>query len=64
MKEYNEKVEYIHGNPVRAGWVKRPEDWRWSSVHDYTGSLRAPSGSGSPIPVDRITLPAEPRTRI
>lgn len=61
-KEYNEKVEYIYFNPVRAGLVKRPEDWRWSSVHDDTGSLGAPSGWGSPIPVDRITLPAEERT--
>jgi REP element-mobilizing transposase RayT len=25
--EYNEKVEYIHLNPVRAGLVSRPEDW-------------------------------------
>jgi hypothetical protein len=23
----------------------RREDWRWSSVHDDTGTLRAPSGS-------------------
>jgi REP-associated tyrosine transposase len=27
VKEYNEKVEYIHLNPVKAGLVKRPEDW-------------------------------------
>ena len=27
VKEYNEKVEYIHLNPVRAGLVSRPEDW-------------------------------------
>lgn len=25
-------VRYIHLNPVRVGWVARPEDWRWSSV--------------------------------
>src|SRR5208283_3589940 len=30
VKEYNEKVEYIHLNPVRAGLVSRPEDWRCS----------------------------------
>lgn len=64
MKEYNEKVEYIHFNPVKAGLVKRPEDWKWSSIHDYTGSVRAPFGIGSPIPVDRILPPAEQRTRI
>ena len=27
VKEYNEKVEYIHLNPVKAGLVSRPEDW-------------------------------------
>lgn len=64
VKEYNERVDYIHLNPVRAGLVKRPEDWPWSSVHDFTGSLRKPSGRGSPIPVDRILLPTDERTRI
>ena len=37
VKEYNEKVEYIHRNPVRAGWVHRSQDWRCSSVHEYSG---------------------------
>jgi putative transposase len=64
VREYHEKVEYIHLNPVKAGLVQRPEDWKWSSVHDYTGTLQAPAGAGSPIPVDRIALPADPRTRI
>jgi REP element-mobilizing transposase RayT len=27
VKEYYEKVEYIHLNPVRAGLVERAEDW-------------------------------------
>ena len=26
---------YIHLNPVRAGLVKRPEQWRWSSYTEY-----------------------------
>jgi len=34
VKEYYEKVEYIHLNPLRAGLVKRAGEWRWSSVHD------------------------------
>jgi len=37
VKEYYEKVEYIHLNPVRAGLVERAEDWPWSSVRDYAG---------------------------
>ena len=34
VREYHEKVEYIHYNPVKAGRAGRPEDWPWSSVHD------------------------------
>jgi putative transposase len=30
-----EKLRYIHRNPVKAGLVDRPEDWRWSSFHHY-----------------------------
>jgi hypothetical protein len=26
-------VEYIDLNPVRAGLVKRAEEWQWSSVY-------------------------------
>ncbi len=25
-------LDYIHNNPVKAGLVRRPEDWRWSSA--------------------------------
>ena len=64
VKEYNEKVAYIHWNPVKAGLVKRPEDWKWSSIHDYTGTVKAPSGKGSPIPIDRIMMPSDERRRI
>jgi putative transposase len=38
VREYHEKVEYIHLNPLKAGLANRPEDWPWSSVHDYTGT--------------------------
>jgi putative transposase len=27
-----QKQESMHFNPVRAGLVDRPEDWRWSSA--------------------------------
>jgi len=64
VREYHEKVEYIHLNPVKAGLVQRPADWKWSSVHDYTGTLQGPAGVGSPIPVNRVLLPADPGTRI
>lgn len=32
---YLELSRYIHLNPVRAGRVKRPEDYLWSSCGDY-----------------------------
>ena len=41
---------YIHLNPVRAGLVKRPEDWVYSSYLDYAG-LR-----GGTLPQLRIVL--------
>jgi len=28
---------YIHQNPVTAGFVKNPEDWEFSSCQDYAG---------------------------
>ena len=31
-KFLNQKIEYIHYNPVRKGYVHSPEDWRWSSA--------------------------------
>ncbi|MGH9455407.1 MAG: REP-associated tyrosine transposase [Terriglobia bacterium] len=63
VRECNEKVEYIHLNLVKAGLAKGPEEWKWSSVHDYTGSVNAPPGKGSPIPVDRSLLPGDSRAR-
>lgn len=30
-------IEYIHNNPVKRGFVDRPEDWRYSSVRNYLG---------------------------
>jgi REP element-mobilizing transposase RayT len=30
---FNQKVEYIHANPVRKQYVKNPEDWVWSSAN-------------------------------
>ena len=62
--EYNEKVEYIHLNPVRAGLASRPEDWPWSSVHDYTGSINRGPKTPSGLSIDRILLPADTRGRI
>ena len=64
LRNITSKVEYIHLNPVRAGLVKRAEDWPWSSVHDYSGSLSAAVSANRILAVDRILLPADERTHI
>jgi len=64
VKEYHEKVEYIHLNSVRAGLVERAEEWPWSSVRDYTGWLSGTVSAHPILPVDRIPLPADERTRL
>ncbi len=33
----NQKIRYIHDNPVRAGWVEKPGDWLYSSCRNYQG---------------------------
>lgn len=30
-----QKIEYIHNNPVKRGFVDFPEDWRYSSARNY-----------------------------
>jgi REP element-mobilizing transposase RayT len=32
-----QKLEYIHQNPVKRGYVDLAEHWRWSSARDYAG---------------------------
>ena len=34
-KFIDQKLDYIHENPVRAGWVIRPEDYVYSSASNY-----------------------------
>jgi REP element-mobilizing transposase RayT len=32
-----EKLDYIHANPVKRGYVDRAEHWRYSSARNYAG---------------------------
>ena len=32
-----QKIEYIHNNPVKRGYVDEPTDWRYSSARNYEG---------------------------
>lgn len=36
-KMMRQKIEYIHNNPVRRGYVDEPTDWRYSSARNYSG---------------------------
>ncbi|MBJ6119247.1 transposase [Pontibacter sp. BT310] len=33
-----QKIDYIHNNPVEAGFVSEPEHWKYSSAIDFSGS--------------------------
>jgi REP element-mobilizing transposase RayT len=47
---FTQKLEYIHENPVRKGYVDKPEAWLYSSARDY---LLA-DDSDSPLKVERL----------
>ena len=47
-KFFCQKLEYIHQNPVRKGFVARPEDWLYSSARNYI------LGDNSIIAIDGI----------
>ncbi len=52
--DYVQHRDYIHLNPVKHGYVRTPEEWAWSSVHEHLrrGEL-APDWASS----TRIHLP-------
>jgi putative transposase len=64
VKEYNEKVEYIHMNPVRAGLVRSPQDWTWSSFNEYAGMGAEEQKRRCGLVIDRVTIPCDSGTRI
>jgi len=38
-KVIDEKINYIHNNPVEEGLVFHPEDYVYSSARDYSGEM-------------------------
>lgn len=40
-KFIDQKINYIHENPVEAGFVFRAEDYVWSSAAQYAGEFNA-----------------------
>ena len=45
---FMQKVNYVHNNPVRAGFVERAIDYRWSSARIWRGC----AGEDEPLLVD------------
>lgn len=39
---YKQKLNYIYNNPVKKGFVSKPEDWLYSSARNYTGMSNYP----------------------
>ena len=33
----DQKLDYIHNNPVKSGFVENPEDYLYNSARDYSG---------------------------
>ena len=58
-KEFRERLEYMHLNPVRKGLVSRPEEWRWSSYNNF--ALDRGAVESCPIQIDYVQLPKEYR---
>jgi putative transposase len=42
LKKALEKLEYMHNNPVRAGYVDDPCAWSWSSAAHFLQGKRCP----------------------
>ncbi|MFN0131167.1 MAG: REP-associated tyrosine transposase [Phycisphaerales bacterium] len=59
-EEFNEKLRYIHLNPVTRGLVVRPEDWKWSSARWYAGDRTSPVSLDPLPPRKPSALPTPP----
>ena len=64
VKEYHETVEYLHLNPVRSGLLRHPQDWPWSSFHEYAGIPAQEQHRRCRLIIDRVSPPLDPPTRI
>jgi putative transposase len=61
VRDFSEKVEYIHQNPVSTGLVKLPEEWPWSSAGFYRkveNAVFVPDAIDLPADADTLLWPA------
>jgi len=52
----DQKIKYIHENPVRAGIVERVEDYLYSSARNYAGFEGLIEVEGIYSPIEKIPL--------
>ena len=45
----NQKIEYVHNNPVEAGFVTKPAYWKYCSAANYANMEKA-------IEIDKIDV--------
>jgi putative transposase len=54
--DVQQHMDYIHYNPVKHGYVMKPIDWQFSSIHRYIEQGVLPQNWGSDLDSSRITL--------
>jgi REP element-mobilizing transposase RayT len=54
-KEFGPRLDAMHLNPLRQGWVSRPQDWRGSSDNNF--GLDKVAVAECPIQIDDVPLP-------
>jgi putative transposase len=54
VRNFWQKLEYIHRNPVEAGLAKNQEDWEWSSYQHYVKK------GEQPISIDPAEFSSDP----
>ena len=54
-KEFQDRLLYMHLNPVRKGLAGKPEEWRWSSYNNF--ALEKAVVAACPIQIDYLLLP-------
>jgi putative transposase len=51
-QDFRRHVDYVHYNPVKHGYVCRPSDWPYSSIHGYIRDGLLPADWGASLDAD------------
>ncbi len=62
VQSYVDTVEYIHLNQARCGLVRKAQDWKWSSVNEYSGMDAQEQERRCGLTIDRLRLPGRPES--